>query len=107
MAVDVSDTTFDELLKTADKAVVVDFWAPWCGPCRMVAPVLDELAREHADLLVLAKVNVDENPTLASRYGVMSIPCVIRFDGGQETARTVGVRPKNQLAQLLKLSPPA
>ncbi len=103
MAVDVGETTFDELLKTADKAVVVDFWAPWCGPCRMVAPVLDELAREHANELVLAKVNVDDNPALASRYGVMSIPCVIRFDGGQETSRAVGARPKPQLAEALKL----
>jgi|SRR5579875_3281823 len=103
MAVDVSESTFEDLLKTPDKAVVVDFWAPWCGPCRMIAPVLDELAEEHSDEMVLAKVNVDENPGLASRYGVMSIPCIVRFDGGSESARAIGVRPKAQLAQLLKL----
>ncbi|MGC8488363.1 MAG: thioredoxin [Clostridia bacterium] len=103
MAVDVSETTFDELLTTSEKAVVVDFWAPWCGPCRMIAPVLDELAQEHAGSMILAKVNVDDNPALASRYGVMGIPCVVRFDGGKETSRAIGVRPKQQLAQLLKL----
>jgi thioredoxin 1 len=103
MAVDVSETTFDELLTTSEKAVVVDFWAPWCGPCRMIAPVLDELAQEHAGSMILAKVNVDDNPALASRYGVMGIPCVVRFDGGKETGRAIGVRPKQQLAQLLKL----
>lgn len=102
-AVNLSEATFDAMLKSADRSVVVDFWAPWCGPCRMVAPVLDQLADEHADRITLAKVNVDDNPSLASRYGIMSIPCVVRFDQGKEVARVIGARPKEQVARALGL----
>ena len=85
----------------ADKPVLVDFWAPWCMPCRMVSPILDELASERQGSLTVAKVNLDENPTLAAQYGVMSIPTVIRFQGGEEKARVVGALPKAEIIRRL------
>ncbi|WP_243239470.1 thioredoxin [Sulfobacillus harzensis] len=83
--------------------VVVDFWASWCMPCRMVSPILDELAEERQGAVTVAKVNVDENPAIASQYGVMSIPTIIRFQAGEEVSRVVGALPKAELLRRLGL----
>ncbi|MFM8944638.1 MAG: thioredoxin [Actinomycetota bacterium] len=83
------------------KAVLVDFWAEWCGPCHMVAPVVEDIANEKGDTLQVAKLNIDDNPSTAQRYGVMSIPTLILFVGGEEKARIVGAQGKERiLAQL-------
>ena len=90
---------FDMLLTEA-RPVLLDFYADWCGPCRMVAPVLEEIAEERRDVLV-GKINVDENPELAGRFGVFSIPTLVVLKEGKETARSVGAKPKAQLLDLL------
>jgi thioredoxin 1 len=92
-----SDATFDETIGAADEAVVVDFWAEWCGPCKMIAPILEEIASEHAGKLSIAKLNVDENPDVARRYDVMSIPTLIVFKDGAPQKRLVGAKGKGQL----------
>ena len=83
---------FDEVVPTSAVPVVVDFWAPWCGPCRMVGPVLEKLASDHPDKVTVLKVNVDVNQELAARYGIMSIPTVIMFEGGQLKTQLIGAR---------------
>jgi thioredoxin 1 len=98
---ELSDTTFDEEIAGASEPVLVDFWAEWCGPCKMVAPVLDEIADEHAGKLRIAKLNVDDNPAIAQRFGVMSIPTMIVFKDGQPAKRMVGAKGKGQLLQEL------
>ena len=95
--VTLTDATFDEQIGSSSVPVVVDFWAEWCGPCKMVAPILDEIATEKAGALTIAKLNVDDNPEIARRYGVMSIPTMIVFKDGQEAARVVGAKGKAQL----------
>ena len=97
----VTEATFDEHVLQSDKAVLVDFWAEWCGPCHAVAPVLDKIVEEHGDELRLVKVNIDEEQGLATRYGVMSIPTMILFKDGEPTAAVIGAQPKSAIERAL------
>ena len=99
--VNLSTSTFDETVAGSDKPVIVDFWAEWCGPCKTIAPILGELSTELADQITVAKVNVDDNPDLAMRYNVMSIPTLLVFSGGEVSKRLVGAKGKSQLLQEL------
>lgn len=98
----ITKANYDELVKNSDKPVLLDFWAPWCGPCRMLSPVVDELAEEHSGEVYVGKVNIDEEPELATRFGVMSIPTVMLFKGGVPVSTSVGVKPKHALEAMLK-----
>jgi thioredoxin 1 len=94
---EVDDQAFDQEILKAEMPVLVDFWADWCVPCHMVSPVVEEIGRDKADVLKVAKLNVDDNPESAQRYGVMSIPTLILFKGGLEVSRVVGAKPKDAI----------
>src|SRR5690348_1655455 len=97
---ELTDANFDQIVNS-DKPVLVDFWAEWCGPCKMIGPVVEELAKDYDGKAVVAKLNVDENPQVTARYGVRSIPTLLVFKGGQIVDKQVGAVPKSVLAQKL------
>ena len=101
MALELTDSNFEELVLKSDKPVMVDFWAEWCGPCRMVGPVVEELAKEYEGKAVVGKVNVDHNATVSMKYGIRSIPTILFFKNGEVVDRSVGAVPKTQLSQKL------
>ena len=101
MAVEITDANFEELVLKSDKPVVVDFWAAWCGPCRMIGPVIDEMHGEYEGKAVIAKVNVDENPGVSAKFGVRSIPTVLFIKNGEVADKSVGAVPKSQLTEKL------
>ena len=101
MAVEFTDANFEELALNSDKPVLVDFWAEWCGPCRMVGPIVEELAGEYEGKAVVGKVNVDHNPNVAAKYGIRSIPTIVFLKNGEIVDKSVGAVPKNQLADKL------
>ncbi|MBP0020361.1 MAG: thioredoxin [Cyanobacteria bacterium SBLK] len=102
MPAEVSDSTFKDEVLESDVPVLVDFWAPWCGPCRMVAPVVEEIATQYEGQVKVVKLNTDENPNIASQYGIRSIPTLMIFKGGQRVDMVVGAVPKTTLANTLE-----
>ncbi len=97
-----TDATFDG--EIASGSVIVDFWAPWCGPCRMVGPVIDEIAQEHGEKVTVGKVNVDENPSIAQKFGIMSIPTIILFKDGEPAKKVIGARSKADFLKEFELA---
>lgn len=101
MATEFSEATFDSDVLQSDKPVLIDFWAPWCGPCKMVGPIVEKLAAEMVDSVTIGKVNVDEQPGLAQKYGVTSIPTMILIKGGEVAAKTMGFQPEPKLKEFI------
>ena len=100
-ALKVEDATWDADVMKASELVMVDFWAVWCGPCQMVAPIIEDLAKEYAGKIKVRKLNTDENPEVAGRYQVMSIPTILFFKNGQAVEKLVGARPKRQFKEMI------
>ncbi|PZD77693.1 thioredoxin [Mesonia sp. K7] len=101
MALEITDATFEETVLNSDKPVLVDFWAAWCGPCRMVGPIIDEISKEYDGKAVVGKVDVDANQEFAAKYGVRNIPTVLVFNKGELVGRQVGVSPKDTYTQAI------
>jgi thioredoxin 1 len=101
MALEVNDSNFDEVVLKSDKPVLVDFWAEWCGPCRMIAPALEEISQEYSGKAVVTKCDVDESPGVASRFGIRNIPTVLFFNDGKVVDKQVGAVPKNNFVSKL------
>jgi len=101
MALEITDATFEDQVLKSDKPVMVDFWAAWCGPCRMVGPIIDEISQEYEGKAVVGKVDIDANQEFAAKYGVRNIPTVLVFQNGEVVGRQVGVAQKNAYAEAL------
>jgi thioredoxin 1 len=101
MALEITDQNFEELVLKSEKPVLVDFWAEWCGPCRMIGPVVEELSHDYEGKAVIGKVNVDENPGVSAQFGIRSIPTILFIKNGEVVDRNVGAAPKAQLADKL------
>lgn len=99
--IEVNDADFEQVVINSEKPVLVDFWAPWCGPCKAVGPIIDELATEYAEKAAFVKLNVDENPKTASSYSIMSIPTLLIFKNGKPMKQMVGLRPKDEFKKNL------
>jgi len=95
MAIELNQSNFDEIVNQSEKPVVIDFWAEWCGPCRMIAPIIEELAEEYKDKIIVCKLNVDENPELTSKFFIRNIPTVLFIKNGEIVDKQVGAAPKN------------
>ncbi len=98
MALELTDANFDEMVLNSDKPVLVDFWAEWCGPCRMVGPVVEELSKDYDGKAVVGKVNVDNNPSISAKFGIRNIPTILFFKNGEIVDKQVGAVPKSVLA---------
>jgi thioredoxin 1 len=102
MEIILTKTNFEKEVLNSGKKVLIDFWAPWCGPCRMLSPIIEDIAKNAPEGVVVGKINVDEQPELAAKYGIMSIPTVMVFDKGEPVKKSIGVKPKQQILELLK-----
>ena len=101
MAVEITDANFEEIVLKSEKPVLVDFWAEWCGPCRLLGPIVEEMATEYEGRAIIGKVNVDENPGVSAKFGIRNIPTVIFVKGGEIADKSIGAVPKTQLASKL------
>ncbi|MCL1972643.1 MAG: thioredoxin [Endomicrobia bacterium] len=99
--INLTEANFSKEVLESDKLVVVDFWAPWCGPCKMLSPIIEELAKEYEGKVKICKLNTDESMSVASKYQITSIPCIILFKGGSPVQKIVGFRPKNDIKKVI------
>lgn len=102
MALEITDANFNEIVLNSEKPVIVDFWAEWCGPCRMVGPIVTEIGEEYKEKVVVGKVDVDTNPGIASKYGIRNIPTILYFKGGELKDKQVGACPKSTLVKKME-----
>lgn len=102
MTVDVTDSNFEEVVLKSDKPVIVDFWAEWCGPCRMVGPIVKELSEDYKDQIVVAKLDVDSNPDVSGKFGIRNIPTILFFKDGEVVDKQVGAVPKSNIENKIK-----
>ena len=102
MTIEVTDSNFDEIVLKSDKPVIVDFWAEWCGPCRIVGPIVSELAEEYQDNAVVTKLDVDSNPGISAKYGIRNIPTILFFKNGENVDKQVGAVPKSNIESKLQ-----